>query len=133
MITANMYFNRLNGWEGWRQNTILPELARHLIPEQGYVDSKPLIAYVNNGNWLVKCPDCNGIEGAWEEGNFMCMNCFNSSVGHKYRKTVFPDNRREIEILLFPRPLVNRNWAGETLDKLKEENEVHKSELLEVL
>jgi len=132
MITANLYFNRIDGWNGWRIGRILPDLVQHFISEQGCSDNI-LIAYVNHGNWLIKCPDCEGCEYAWEEGYFMCLNCFNASVGHKYRRSQFPIERKEIEQLLIVRPLPNRNWKpGETLEFLKTENELHDSELLEV-
>ena len=132
LITANMYFNRVGGWEGWQKQVIIPELAKRLISEQGY-DDRPLTAYVNHGNWLIQCPDCDGCERVWEEGWFMCLNCFNASVGHKYRKTIFPEERKEIEMILINRPLPNRNWQHrETIEFLKAENKLHSAELLEV-
>lgn len=131
MITANMFFNRLQGWEEFRATVLVPRLGKNIIPEQGYdEESKPLKAYVNHGRWLVKC-ECGGAEKVWEEGWMLCQSCLNAAHGHKYRKTVFPSNRKKIESLLVLRPLPNRNWQpGETLAMLVRENEEHKEELL---
>lgn len=130
MITANLFFNRLGGWEDYRITVLLPELGKRLIREQGYDTSPPLKAYVNHGRWLVKC-ECGGCEKVWEEGWMMCRSCLNAAHGHKYRKTVFPKMREKMEMLLIQRPLVNRNWyPGETLKLLEADNEIHKEELL---
>lgn len=129
MITANLFFNRTPNWDAWRLSTIVPQLAKRKIPEQGISESS-LKAYINHGTWLVKC-ECGGCEKVWEEGLMMCMSCLNAKYGHKYRRTTFPKQRKEIEILLINRPLPNRNWyPGETLAFLKVENEAHKAELL---
>lgn len=93
-------------------------------------DTPPLEAYVNHGRWIVKC-ECGGAEKAWEERLFMCQSCWNGGSKHKYRRTVFPKRRAEIEALLIKRPLQNRNWTpGETLVLLRRENREHKGELL---
>ena len=132
MITANMFFNRLEGgWEEFRATVLVPRLGKSLIPEQGYdEESQPFKAYVNHGRWLVKC-ECGGCEKVWEEGWVMCQSCLNAAQGHKYRRTVFPTTRKKIEEILIVRPLPNRNWSpGETLADLRRENEEHKEELL---
>ena len=131
MITANMFFNRLQGWEEFRATVLVPRLGSNIIPEQGYdEESTPLKAYVNHGRWLVKC-ECGGCEKVWEEGWVMCQSCLNAAYGHKYRKTIFPTSRKAIEAILVVRPLSNRNWSpGETLAMLRRENEEHKEELL---
>ena len=133
MITANLFFNRIPNWNAWRISVLLPLLAKHRIQEQGYdVDSKPLKAYVNHGRWCAKC-ECGGSEYVWEEGWFMCCGCLNSKHKHKYRQVVFPSNRKKLEMILMMRPILNRNWfPGESLDILKQENEAHRAELLEV-
>ena len=63
----------------------------------------------------------------------MCATCCNAGYKHQYRRVVFPRSRKAIEMELIQRPETNRNWyPGETVTKLKAENEVHKAELLEV-
>lgn len=139
MITANQHFNRLRlpgadhggRWEVHLKQDILPLLATHGIPDQGYdLTGKPLLAYVNHGRWLVKC-ECGGCEYYWQEGWFFCMSCLNSAHGHKYRHAARPRNAEAIERLLNLRPVLNRNWLpDETISQLKAENSAHSAELL---
>jgi hypothetical protein len=131
LITANIFFNKIGNWEAFRKQVLIQELGSKLIAEQGYdKESPPLEAYVNHGRWVVKC-ECEGCELAWEEGWFMCRSCFNAKHKHKYRRVIFPGNRRQIEGLLLLRPLLNRNWrSNETLAFLRAENKEHKEELL---
>lgn len=132
IITANDFFNRIGSWEAYKSLNIIPAMAKKGIEPQGYAPDKPLEAYINHGKWLVKC-ECGGCEKVWEEGWVMCQSCFNALSGHKFRPTVFPKKRKDIEALLSLRRLPNRNWLpGETLLFLKAENEAHKAELLEV-
>jgi len=107
---------------------------RYQIPETGYdTESRPLVAFLNEGMWIVQCPDCRGAEAAFDECWFFCCSCKNAVTGHKYRRFVFPPHRKQIEELLDLRPLPNRNWLpGETLDDIKRDNEEHVSELLNV-
>ena len=128
MITANEFFKMT--FENYKQMVIIPAMMMNHLPVTEDIDGKPLYAYVNHGRWIVKC-ECGGAEKAWEEGYFMCMSCFNSANRHKYRLSVFPEDRKQIEELLIDRPLVNRNWkAGETIEQLKTENKEHSAELL---
>lgn len=133
MITANLFFNKTPTWDSYRVLVLLPAMAKRLIPEQGYDEkSLPLKAYVNHGRWIVKC-ECGGGEKAWEEGWVMCQSCFNATLGHRYRRVIFPKPRSRIEQLLTVRPEPNRNWRpGETLADLERENSEHRAELLEV-
>lgn len=131
MITANMFWENIKDWETYRLAVLIPEMGKKLIIPQGYDEkSEPLKAYVNQGRWTVKC-ECNDAEFAWDEGWFMCRSCFNGNHKHKYRKAVFPKDRKQIEKLLEIRPLQNRNWRdGETLAQLRAENKEHKGGLL---
>ena len=103
-------------------------------PETGFDETAPPAeAFVNDGAWLVHCPDddCHGVEYAWEEGFFFCTSCKNSHLGHKYRRLEFPTDRARIEELLIVRPRDNRNWTPkETVVDLERENEEHAAELL---
>ena len=130
MITGNRWF-RMN-WERFTQTMLAQLRAKFGIPETGYDNkTKPVVAILNHGNWLVVCPECYGAEYAFEEGWFFCCSCKNSKVGHKYRRFIFPVQRKAIEELMVVRPLDNRNWQlGETVAKLKKENLDHVNELL---
>lgn len=84
-----------------------------------------LSPYVNQGRWVVDCPDCPGAEIAREDGRFVCMSEVITLGEAKEYAAPFPKARRAIESLLAPRPMINRNWTqDETLAQLKRENEV---------
>lgn len=130
MITGNLYFGMT--WEAYKRLNIIPVMAKRLLPEGGISDAPPIKVRVNHGRWLIDC-ECSGAELAFNESIFMCMACCNGNHKHQYRRLVFPKNRRGIEMELIQRPEPNRNWyPGETLAKLKADNELHKAELLEV-
>jgi hypothetical protein len=131
IITANLFFNNLSGFDDYKLRHLQPQFLRAGITEQG-IDEKrpPIMAYVNHGKWLVKC-ECNGAEKAWEEGLMMCVSCLNATSGHQYRLSVFPESRVEIEKLLEMRRIPNRNWLpSETIEFLEQENIEHQDELL---
>ena len=87
------------------------------------VDKPVLKPRVNHGRWIVDCPNCTGAAFANEAERFMCRNCWNGTHGHQYLPAPFPKQRRTIEVILAKRPLEeNRNWDGETIKKLQQEN-----------
>lgn len=133
IVTANAWF-KMPFRHNRRSRMLLAMRHNGLSGDYGVdEETEPLKAFVNRGKWLIICPHCGGGEKVWEEGLVMCHNCFNSYIGHKLRKTVFPEDREKIEELLLRRPLDNRNWElGETLEHLEEENEKHADELLPV-
>ena len=128
MITGDLHFAM--PWEAFRIGSLLPAMGKKLIKEQGVDSGAPLKAYVNRGRWIIKC-ECGGGEFAFEDGLFMCRSCWNSNVGHKYRRFVWPKGRKRIEQLLVVRPLDNRNWfSHEAISHLEAENKEHAAELL---
>ena len=132
MITGNTWFRQT--WQERTETGFRKLRERFQIPETGYdEDIEPVEALLNHGAWLVICPECpGGGEYAFEEGWFFCCSCLNNSIGHRYRRFVFPPDREEIEKILALRPLDNRNWRpGESLEDLCRENEEHESELLQ--
>lgn len=125
IVTANKWFQPLR-WQEFAEKVIKPTMQKYGIEPQGYSDLSPIIAIVRQGRWLVLCPDCNGAERAWEEGWMMCMSCWNGYTKHQYRKVIFPSERLEIENILEPRPLQNRNWEqGELMADLRKQNIEH--------
>jgi len=130
LVTANSWFEM--DFLKFRRTLARKALMKHRLVDLGVDDkAKPLVAIVNQGRWLVICPDCGGAEYAWEEKYMMCMSCFNSKVGHRFRPFVFPSQRDQIEELLVSRPLPNRNWTlGETVADLERENQEHLDQLL---
>lgn len=130
IITANTWFKMT--FMDFRRKILAAELMKHGLKDMG-CDTRlePLQAWVVGGRWSITCPNCGGGEYVWEEGWVICHSCFNGYMGHKFRRTVFPENRREIEALLIVRPLQKREWrVGETVEDLQQENEAHKDELL---
>ena len=130
LITGNSWFRVT--WEEFARGVLGKLRFKFRILEAGYdKEMEPVPAFVNHGNWLVFCPKCHGAEYAFEEEWFFCCSCKNSYMGHKYRRLIFPKDRAAIEKLLVVRPLLNRNWQpGESLEKLRQENETHADELL---
>lgn len=129
IVTANKWLNE--EWDKYRIGALIPMMIKHGVKtEPGISDSKPVMAFVNHGRWLIKC-ECGGAEYAWEEGLFMCQSCWNSAYKHNFRKAVFPKERKQIEELLEARPLLNRNFLlTDTVTILKAENAEHEKELL---
>ena len=135
IITANHYLglrpvNPIRDWQDWKQNHVERAAVRRgvsLGPHPPGVE--PIVAQVNDGRWIVYCPspDCAGAEFAWEEGEFMCMSCFNAHVGHCFLPSRFPDERLEIEGILNMRPsMYNRHWyIHESLSDLRHQNVEH--------
>ena len=128
MITGDLNFGM--PWAAFKKLKVEPTMAKRLLPQGGIDESPPLKARINHGRWLVDC-ECGGAELAFEAGIFMCLSCYNATHKHQYRRFVFPKSRHAIETALLQRVEINRNWfPGESLTKLKAENEAHKEELL---
>ena len=134
IVTANHHLglrpdDPVRDWQDWKQRFIEPAAFRRgvrLSPRPKRM--KPIVAQVNDGRWLVYCPgrSCNGAEYAWEEGEFMCVSCFNADADHCYLPSTFPKERLAIEGILDARPLTNRHWwAHESLADLEIENIEH--------
>lgn len=85
-------------------------------------------AEVNHGRWIVRCPWCNGAEGADRADRyFYCLGCQNVLAGGKRVPVRFPSAANELETLLARRPgEASRNWLpGQTLDEIRAENLEH--------
>lgn len=88
-----------------------------------------VFAYVNWGRWLADCPSCNSAEVLQaSQDTFVC-----SAVDCRYTDQIlWPASAEDIEGLLRPRRLKNRNWVPEaSMDVLRAENVAHAHELLE--
>ena len=126
IVTGNSYFNQT--FKVRYQSHMLKLMQRHGIGPKGLVEGNLQEAIVRQGRWVLLCAnsDCRGAELAWEEGFLYCASCLNAHVDHKMLMTKFPKERREIEAILEPRNIPNRNWElGETLVQLRAENEEH--------
>lgn len=102
------------------------------IGQPGDVDTaaKPAVAYVNQGRWVADCPQrgCGGALALVRRAvGFLCGNCLNVGVGHRYRPLMWPRERDEIEDVMAVRLLPEEsNWrAGDSVAALGDENEAH--------
>jgi len=78
----------------------------------------PQDAYVNNGRWVVNCT-CNG--AGLTSPSFKISRCFD--CGRVYTHITFPKEAKKIEEALTARhDQSSRNWNGETLQQLLDEN-----------
>ena len=94
-------------------------------------DAAVAFASVNYGRWLVRCPWCPSAQHASRaDHRFFCVECYNSAVGQRWVKVVWPEEARDIESVLLRRPKRYRNWnPGEAVVKLERENAEHSSEI----
>jgi len=109
------------------QNGWVTALEAFSLPPAG----RPVVARVNHGRWVAHC-ECGGAEIVDpKDPVFMCLSCANSDhqVGGRFRlrPISFPIDRSDIEEALLFRPDPSkRNWtAGETLERLRQENRDH--------
>jgi len=122
--TAESYFNKVSRPEARKR------LRDRPLVLNGEVSNKTLRAEINHSRWLVNCPHCNNAEFLFSDKRFFCTECKNEAIGGKLYKVVMPRNKLQIETLLEPRPIRNRNWQyPETIDDLAKENEMHIKEL----
>lgn len=91
-------------------------------------DAAVVHAYVNHNRWIVDCPDCRAAVYIWLDAPAMlCSECWNASIGGKYRRVILPKDVAGIAAALMERPLPqNRNWRpGETVAMLRADNQQH--------
>jgi hypothetical protein len=88
--------------------------------------STTLRAFINEGRWIAKCPECNGgvlIHPDWPEAG--CPDC-----GTWFTSINVPAARVEIEAVLAVRRPINQNWLpGETVEQLRFENDLYAHQL----
>jgi len=122
--TAETYFSKINRPQARKRLKDRPfDLNRE-------VSNKTLRAEINHSRWLVNCPHCNNTEFSFSDKRFFCTECKNEAIGGKLYRVVMPKNKLQIETLLEPRPIFNRNWKyPETISDLVKENEIHIEEL----
>jgi hypothetical protein len=87
----------------------------------------PLAVWLDNGRWVIGCPDCGGAQLACEtDPRFLCHECGNVTVGGAWRRIAWPADRDGIETAVQHRLPKNRNWfPHETVSDLDEQNREH--------
>jgi hypothetical protein len=108
----------------------------------------PVRAYVNHGRWIAAC-ECNGAERVYPGELFICgsehpnefltqralrkigIKTLSPDLQAVAREVEWPAEKEQIEALLAERPdVTTRNWAaGESLEYLRRENDLHLGEL----
>jgi hypothetical protein len=91
---------------------------------------KPVRAFVDNGIWVVRCPECDTQHFApWADRRFHCLNengC-PRAASDQWDPVEWPEDWEKIEWTLMYRPRMH-NWnylPGETLEDLERENFEH--------
>lgn len=97
-----------------------------------------VVAELNWGRWIVRCPFCNGAElyeGAWpppgqpvkSKNEFYCHSCGMKENNGKTLPVELPDEvKTAVEMITGKRSMSNRNWKyGESLEHLHAENLQH--------
>lgn len=110
----------------WQAPTSLAEaLNAPLAPK-----SEAIAVYVNEGRWVVACPDCGGAQlAARDDHRFMCNECANVAIGGRWRPTIWPRQAAAIEEVLDARPSRNQHWLpGESVAQLRLENAAHNAQ-----
>ena len=122
--TAETYFGKIGRPEARKRLSDRPLVLKR------EVSNKTLRADINHSRWLVNCPHCNSTELLFSDKRFFCTECKNEAIDGKLYKVIMPKNKLQIETLLLPRPIPNRNWKyPETIEGLARENELHIKEL----
>lgn len=111
----------LGSMESWLRGLLKMRLPSEVL------DTPLRFARVEQGRWLIDCPDCNGATLAdLEDPRFFCPDCQNAMSGGVWLRVMLPPNVAAIEHELLKRPIVNRNWTpGETVGALKADNAIH--------
>ena len=99
------------------------KLKRDTIRNLPVAGGNELEARAEHARWIVDCPNCGSAEFYFEDKLFFCSLCNNSSVGGKVYKVKTPKDRKEIEVILGKRKIMNRHWREpETVEDLEKEN-----------
>ena len=108
-------------------------LAREFGPPPPFADSQGFLdAEINQGRWLVECPQkCGGaITVTSQAPYFLCPYCGSDENLGKWYNVRFPSDKVAIERELLRRPAkdnhhaTTRNWrSGETVAALRAENQ----------
>jgi len=122
--TAESYFTKVNRPEARKRLQNRPLILKREVSD------KKLRAEINHGRYIVVCPHCNNAEFLFADKRFFCSECKNEAIDGKLYKVIVPRNKLQIETLLEPRPIANRNWKyPETIRDLAKENELHIKEM----
>ena len=123
--TGDSYFNELRSLTESGSKMAKGKIGeRANIKRSQMYAGTPLEARAEFGRWIVDCPNCGNAEFAFEDNLFFCSNCKNSDIEGRVRRVKLPKERKEIEVILGKRQIVNRHWLpSETVASLQKEND----------
>ena len=99
------------------------KLKRDNIRNLPVAGGEELLVRVEHARWIVDCPNCGSAEFYFEDKLFFCSLCQNSDVEGKTRKVKMPKTRKDIEVMLGKRKIMNRHWREpETVEDLENES-----------
>lgn len=94
---------------------------------QTAIRGEPLVAFINEGRWIVGCTDCGGAQlAALADQRFMCVDCGNTDNGEAWRPVVLPDPvmaAHIVAVLDVRADVTDQSWTpGTTVEDLLTEN-----------
>lgn len=103
-----------------------PAAELRVDPQPECASDPPLLAYVNDGRWVVRC-ECGSAQlASRNDHRYFCLRCWNASVERRWRRVEWPSEPAAIEAVLLARPPAHRHWQPhETLAELERENLAH--------
>jgi hypothetical protein len=100
--------------------------TRVYVSPSGYADGPLIPVYANHGRWVADCPFCNASAlASFEDPWWYCPECRNARIIGRMLPLAWPavETLAQVESLLEPRPLENRNWyPDEPIPQLEAEN-----------
>lgn len=128
VVDADTYLRFLNGiLEAKGLNFDLPS------PSDVDTTAEPAVARVDHGRWIADCQatGCAAANYLLPGLPYLCGECFNWEIDHRWRPVVWPNRKTDVEGLLLERPNpkpwqdpAKRNWhPPETVEDLQAEND----------
>lgn len=119
--------------EEWLRRRLFNTLVRESIPLPRFdvdvsSDFPPVLAEVNHGRWIARCPWCAGAEALWRGQDwFFCCSCGNYPIKGVRLHVKYGQPSDLVESALVVREdKRTQNWLpDETVDDLEQENEEH--------
>lgn len=96
-------------------------------PAAKVLSTETLVAYVNHGRWIVRCPCGSAQLACRSDRRFWCVDCRNDWAQGKWVAVTWPTYEAGIETLLGRRSdKTNRNWVpAEDLAAIEADNALH--------
>ncbi len=116
----------LEWWDDFRGDPEKPEPRLGLL--SGKVsDASRAEGRIFRGRWVALCPQCGAVNFLHKNMLLLCERCNNKAVEGKFIFVNMPrgfdeESLKKLTRLLLKRPRRERNWQGESLSEVEEEN-----------